>query len=134
MSKTSKQTATSQIDPNVAAESNALMALFKSIASMPHQTNRGVTVAGFTPQQRAAMEMGNDAAAAFGFAPAANPVGELPAMRTSAQGIKGYSTAPEYDKSVAALPKEVREQISSFYQQSGKKLKKREFDSGGGKK
>lgn len=134
MSKTSKQTAQSEIDPTVAAESQALMNLFKGIASRPHEPNRGVTVAGFTPQQEASFGMTNDAAKAFGFSPATSPVAAMPKMTKSPQGIEGYSLAPEYDKSVSMLPKEVRDQMASFYKQAGKKTPEKSFKKPGGKK
>ncbi len=134
MSKTSKQTAQSEIDPTLAAESQALMELFKSIAARPHQVNRGVTVAGFTPQQEASFGMTNDAAAAFGFSPATSPVAAMPKTSRSPQGIEGYSLAPEYDKSVSMLPKEVRDQMASFYKQASKKVKQKSFKKPGGKK
>ena len=92
MSKTSKDVTTQQVDPAMAKESSALVNLFKGIAKEGYQPNRGVTIADFTPQQKAAMASTDAAAAAFG-APRAEADTGGPVAERSASGILGSQQA-----------------------------------------
>lgn len=61
----------------------------------------GADVAAFTPQQNAAFAGANQAASAFGL-PATAGTG-MPEPQQFAGGISGYSSAPLYNESLAAL-------------------------------
>ncbi len=65
-------------------------------AALPYTPNRGATIAAFSPQQQAAFEGANQAAAAFGMPTGGG--GYLPQAETTAQGYKGYSTGGLYDQ------------------------------------
>lgn len=132
MSKTSKNTQTQQIDPTLAKESHSLINLLRLIGSQEHQVNRGVTIAGLTPKQKAGLAASDSAAAAFGMQPSGRDA--MPATQRSASGIEGYSIAPEYDKSKSLLPKEFRAAMDDWRSQFGTQTKEQKFKSGGGKK
>lgn len=106
-----------KIDPQLAAESNALVNLFRLIASGGYQPNRGVTIAGFTPKQNEAFSMGDAAATAFGFAPSGRD--PMPATEESAYGIAGYRPSREYDAMREGLPPEYLNLIENFYKMLG---------------
>lgn len=84
-----------QIDPALTAAARDALDFAYAGAAIPYSPNRGVTIAGFTPQQLAAFNSSNEAAEAFGLA-----TGEvsLPATETAANGIQGYSTGELYDE------------------------------------
>lgn len=72
-------------------------------AALPYRTNRGVSIASFSPQQLAAFQGANEAAGAFGLPQGAES--ELPYLPTplvGAGGVQGYSTAALYDQNIAA--------------------------------
>lgn len=109
---TSKQTQTQQVDPTLAKESDSLVNLFRLLASGGFEPNRGETIAALTSKQEDAMDMGDAAATAFGF-----PVGartDMPAPTTSATGVRGYSTAAEFDKSRSLLPASYLAMLEEF--------------------
>jgi len=67
-------------------------------ASLPYAPNRGVTIAGFSPQQEAAFQGANAASSAFGLGTGAG--GYMPQQEIGAGGVKGYSTGALYDQNV----------------------------------
>ena len=84
------------------------MDLARFLASRGYQPNQGNDVADFTAPQRAAMDMRNQASAAFGFAPAAygGPTGAT----VGPNGTLGFSThdimkqnSPNYDDQLSFL-------------------------------
>lgn len=62
----------------------------------------GPDVAAMTPMQIASMQNTGQAANAFGMA-SADPMAGLPQAQTFAGGVQGYSSAPLYEQSLAAL-------------------------------
>lgn len=88
-----------QIDPALTAAARDGLDLAAAGAAIPYSPNRGVQFAAFTPQQEAAMQGADDAAAAFGLPSTGNPVSAgIPAAETNAAGVKGYSTGAAYDE------------------------------------
>ena len=85
-----------QIDPGLTAAARDALDFASAGAAMPFSANRGVQIAGFTPQQEAGMAAADTAAAAFGL-PSTGGVTGMPATETSATGIQGYSTGGEFD-------------------------------------
>lgn len=132
--KTSKDVSTQQVDPAMAKESHALVNLFKNIGSAGPQVNRGVTIADFSPAQKAAFESTDAAAAAFG-APTSGGTG-LPASEESASGILGFRPSVEGDAALAGLPKDARQDFSRFYRGIGRTKDYKQFkpSGSGGKK
>lgn len=86
---------TQQIDPALTAAARDALDFSASAAAIPFSPNRGVQIAGFTPQQQAAFANANTAAGALGLATGAAPT--MPALETNAAGIQGYSTGASYD-------------------------------------
>jgi hypothetical protein len=129
---TSKSQQTNKIDPTLDRESQSLMKMFRILAGQEQQFNRGVTVADFTPQQRAAMESTQSAAGAFGM-PQANPVDGMPEAQMSASGIRGFSIAPEVDASKAALPQEFRSAMQDWRKLASTPTKVKKHKTGGKK-
>ena len=84
-----------EIDPSLTAAARDALDFAAAGAAVPFSPNRGVTIADFTPQQKAAMQTSNVAANAFGL-PTAATTG-MPAAQTSATGITGFSSAAEFD-------------------------------------
>ena len=87
-----------QIDPALTAAARDGLDLAAAGAAIPYSPNRGVQFAAFTPQQTAAMEGADDAAAAFGLPTGGGAGAAMPAAETNAQGIRGYSTGAAYDE------------------------------------
>ena len=134
MDKTSKDVSTQQIDPAMGKESSALVNLFKNIGSAGPQVNRGVTIADFSPAQKAAFASTDAAATAFG-APTSGGTG-LPASEASASGILGFRPSVEGDAAVAGIPKSAERDFSRFYKGLGQTRDYKKFKpkSDGGKK
>ena len=132
--KTSEDVTTKQVDPAVATESSALVNLFRGMASQEYQPNRGVTVADFSPAQKASFASTDAAASAFG-APVAGGTG-LPQAERSASGIMGFKPSKEFDASVAALSPEFVNARKDFRKDIGKTTPYKQFepDQDGGKK
>lgn len=86
---------TQQMDKGLTAAARDALDLAAAGAALPYSPNKGVQFAAFTPQQEAAMQGANAAASAFGMPTAAGPA--LPAAEVSSSGIKGYSTAKDYE-------------------------------------
>lgn len=130
-----------QIDPALAAAARDAIEFAGAAAAIPYSPNRGVQIADFTPQQKAAMESSNMAAAAFGMPTGAAPA--MPAVETSAGGIRGFSTGAEFDamknKSVTPGLQAAIAQLfanpntGNFDQPGGPLMRGTENDVGGGK-
>jgi hypothetical protein len=107
-----------RIDPRLADASAKVLERAEAASKIPYSPNRGVTIAAFTPQQKAAMANASDAAEAFGMEGGAAP--NMPKTETSATGIRGYSTGKEYDDMVAkSLSPELQAAINSFFSVKG---------------
>ena len=106
--KGGSQTTTTKVELPATLERGAEGVLSGALqaASLGYRPNRGVTIAGFSPQQMAAFSGANDAASAFGLPSA--PQGQspgggyLPPTQTGAGGVQGYSTGALLDQNVAA--------------------------------
>lgn len=83
-----------------AAQSN--LARADRLAQLGYTPYYGPDVAAMTPMQIAAMQGTNQAAAAFGM-PSVDAMAGMPAPQTFAGGVQGYSSAPLYEQSLAAL-------------------------------
>ena len=94
-------------------------------ASLPYSPNRGITIAGFSPDQQAAMNNANTGAATFGLASGAGQ-SYLPATQTGAGGVQGYSTGALFDQNVDASmsmqDRQLREDILQGYANTGSKI------------
>lgn len=102
-----------EVDKDLVKDYGKLTDAGAELATMRTQPNRNVTVADFTPAQKAAFENTQGAGSAFGMAtPAASG---MPTATASANGIMGFSTAPEHDAAVAALPDDYKKAMESFY-------------------
>jgi len=89
-------TKSQKIDPGLTAAARDALDFAAAAAAVPYSPNMGVQFAAFTPQQQAAFQGANSAATAFGL-PSAGPT-SMPKPKTSASGIKGYSTAADYQQ------------------------------------
>lgn len=125
MGKTRTQQTSQTIDPQIARESHKILNLFRLMASGGYQPNRGVTIADFTPAQKAAFSMNDAASQAFGFAPT-QPV-QMPQAEVSASGIQGFRPSVEYDASMAALPPEYRALMEQFYKEAGEQTEYKQY-------
>lgn len=79
------------------------MARADRLAQIGYVPYYGPDVAAFTPTQQAAFQNAGDAASAFGMAAPADPMAGMPPPQTFAGGVQGYSSAPMYEQSLAAL-------------------------------
>ena len=85
-----------------AAKSN--MAFGEQAAGLGYRPYYGPDIAAFTPMQQAAFANTGQAANAFGVAGGGMTGMEgMPAPQTFAGGVQGYSSAPMYEQSLAAL-------------------------------
>jgi hypothetical protein len=95
MGKTRKQSVEStqkrEVDENLVKDYAKLTDAGRALAALRTQPNRNVTIAGFTPAQMSAFN--------------------------STNGIAGYSTAPEFDKAVRALPSDYSSAVDAFFNQ-----------------
>jgi hypothetical protein len=89
-------TQSQEIDPGLTAAARDALDFSAAAAALPYSPNRGVQIAGFTPQQEAAFANSDAAAGALGLATGGRPT--MPALETSANGIKGYSTGANFDE------------------------------------
>lgn len=114
---------TTRLDPRLEEGAASAVAGALQSAGLDYAPNRGMTIAAFTPQQQAAFQGANEAAAAFGL-----PTGgvNMPTPETSS-GIEGYSTGGLYDemlkKSITPEQQAERGTILDFYSQRGQKIK-----------
>jgi hypothetical protein len=79
------------------------MARADELAQIGYVPYFGPDVAAFTPMQQAAFQNTGDATSAFGMATPSNPMAGMPQAMTFADGTTGYSSAPMYNQSLAAL-------------------------------
>ena len=94
--KGGSQTQTTQMDPALTAAARDGLDMAAAAAAIPYSPNRGVQIASFTPQQKAAFAGADAASGAFGLGtvgPAA-----MPEEFTTASGIKGYKTGADFDE------------------------------------
>lgn len=98
----SKKTSTNKqtIDPRISKAAGPLIGMSKRLGKLPFVPNRGITIAGFNPQQQAAFDGIGQAAAAYGMPSSSQ--GGIPAPTMGADGISGYSTGPSYDQMMGA--------------------------------
>ena len=96
-----------RLDPRIETAAAEAAAAGLRTAALPYRANRGVTVAGFSPQQMAAFEGADAAAGAFGLpsvaggVPGAPVVGDyIPEPTTTQGGFQGYSVAPVMDENI----------------------------------
>lgn len=121
--KGGKTETTTRLDPRLEEGAASAVAGALQSAGLDYSPNRGATIAAFTPQQQAAFQGANEAAAAFGL-----PTGgvNMPAAE-SMGGIEGYSTGGLYDemlkKSMTPQQQQERGNILDFYSQQGQKIK-----------
>lgn len=133
MSKTSKQTQTQQIDPQIRAESEALTSLARRVAGMGYNPYQGNTVADFTPGQRAAFTAADQAASAFGM-PTGASTGGPTGSTEGAYGIRGFSPQQTLEAQQKNLPELTRKINAIFEQASRETPKQAPLGGGGGKK
>lgn len=101
--KGGKQTTEVKIPAWLEAGAKNNMARANELAQIGYVPYYGPDVAAFSPMQQAAFQGTADAAAAFGQATPANPMVGMPQAMTFADGTTGYSSAPMYEQSLAAL-------------------------------
>lgn len=98
MSKTSTQE--QDINPDLKEAALANLEQAKRVAALPYAPNRGITIAGLSPDQEAAFQNTNDAAAAFGLATGGSILPEQEVDPIT--GVSGYSTGDLYDANLEA--------------------------------
>lgn len=114
---TSKQR--TKINPKLRRAGEGVLAAALQSASMPYAPNRGVTIAAFSPQEKAAFRGANVAASAFGL-PTAGLMDLGPTQKASAGGIRGYSTGDIYDRMVGrSTDKDFRQQRQAILDSFG---------------
>lgn len=101
--KGGKQTTEVKIPAWLESGARKNMARADELAQIGYVPYYGADVAGFTPMQQAAFQGTADAASAFGQAAPVNPMAGMPQEMTFADGTTGYSSAPMYEQSLAAL-------------------------------
>ena len=74
-----------------------------TISELGYVPYYGPDVASFNPTQESAFQNTNDMASAFGMNVPENPMAGMPEPETFAGGIKGYSSAPMFEESLAKL-------------------------------
>ena len=136
MAKTRTQETKQEIDPQVAANSEANMGLARMLASLGFQPYGGTDVAAFTPQQEASFDASNMAAGAFGMPTAFNWRDSMPTPTESESGIMGYNTQDMMKKEIGdERYGELTDFLAQFAEQASQKPKaKKRSSSGGGKK
>ena len=101
--KGGKQTSEVKIPAWLQEAAQANIAKANEIAKIGYVPYFGPDVAAFTPTQQAAFANTGAAANAFGMAAPSNPMAGMPAPQTFAGGVQGYSSAPMFQQSLAAL-------------------------------
>lgn len=79
------------------------MARADEVAQTGYVPYMGPDVAAMTPMQQAAMQNTGGAASAFGMSAPSDPMAGMPQAQEFAGGVQGYSSAPLYEQSLAAL-------------------------------
>ena len=113
MGKTSEQTQTNTIDPNLSEMSHAALQQAQAASMIPFMPNRGVRVAAFNPMQEAGFAGANAAASAAGL-----PTGAAPGMPPveMLNGIPGYSTGSMYDTVMdQSVPQGMQDYINAMF-------------------
>jgi hypothetical protein len=106
------------IDPRLAAASAEALTRAADASKIPYSPNRGVTIAAFTPQQEAAMRNTSAASTAFGLD--GGSMAAMPAVETSASGVRGYSTGADFDEMVKrSLSPEIIAAIDGMFKKGG---------------
>jgi len=119
-----------KIDPRL--QEGAVQAMTGSLrsAALPYRTNRGVSIAAFSPEQLAAFQGANSAASAYGFGGSGHDEGTyLPTPELGAGGVLGYSTGALYDENVARSLSDkdinARNKLLESYANSAEKIDKK---------
>lgn len=99
----SKTTEQVQVPAWVEQAARENLAMGKQVSQLGYTPYYGPDVAAFSPMQVQAMQMAQDQAAAFGMAPQMNVAEQIPQAQQFAGGLMGYSSAPIYEQSLAAL-------------------------------
>lgn len=97
--KGGQETTEVKIPPSLELYAKDVMNMSMTAATQPYQPNRGMRVAGVTPQQMAAYQGANQAAKAYGMpSTSTQAVRDTTAKADMQQGgIRGHSTAGLYD-------------------------------------
>lgn len=118
-----------KLDPDLKRRAEEVYEASRKAAGIGFAPNRAPRIAAFTPQQLAAMNSVNDAAAAFGMdtAPVAVPEPE------TVGGMSGYSTGALYDEAMSRFPPEYLSAIQGAIDaaSTGKAKKKKSSGKGG---
>lgn len=102
--KGGSQTSSVQIPAYIEDAAKANLARADEISKIGYTPYYGPDVAALTPMQKAAMQNTAGAASAFGLAaPTGQGVTGMPAATEYAGGVRGYSSAPMYEQSLAEL-------------------------------
>lgn len=112
MSKGAKQTSEVTLPPHLEQASIQNLMLADEVGRIGYAPNRGPTIAGLAPEQRAAMESNNMAASAFGLPTAASPDSYL--MGESFNGGAAYGAGNVYDMMMDRMPDGQRRAIEAF--------------------
>ena len=101
-----------EIDPYLSGKERNNLARSEKAALIPYLPNMGGTVAGFTPTQLDAFNMGDQAASAFGFTPS----GYTPPEGEMNRGIMTHSPGDWYqDMKDESIPQAMQDYIDSFF-------------------
>ena len=102
--KGGSQTSSVKIPAYIEDAAKANLARADEISKIGYTPYYGPDVAALTPMQEAAMQNTAGAASAFGLAaPTGQDVTGMPAATEYAGGVRGYSSAPMYEQSLAEL-------------------------------
>lgn len=87
-----------ELPPELDAAAGEVLGAAFNAASLPYKPNRGVTIASFAPQEKAAIRGASTMAAAFGLSPGTGHNNFGMADDTKGPlGVRGYSTGSTYD-------------------------------------
>lgn len=104
-----------KINEKLAAASEPLIKYSQDIAQMPFTPNRGVTIADFSPMQKAAFSGTDAMASAFGLQGSGGQTG-LPQAVDSGGGVMGFGSGGIFDQNVAASMSPAQSDfITNFY-------------------
>lgn len=81
----------------------ANLARAEDVAEIGYVPYYGPDVAAMTPMQEAAIQNINQGASAFGLAAPFSPMAGMPQVQEFAGGVRGYSSAPIFEQSLAQL-------------------------------
>jgi len=124
--KGGEQTTTQRLDPRLEQGAASAVAGALQSAGLDYSPNRGVAIAGFTPQQKAAFEGADQAASAFGVPTSGGNLGIPETQTEQASGIEGYATGGIYDNmkdaSISQEQQVERQGILDYYTAEGQKI------------